>query len=151
MKSGSWREICIPVFTAAQSVTANMWKPCKRSSTEGWRKRGVCIERNTVQPWKRSIRAVCHSTDEPGGHCAQWEKHHRRTDTTWVYLQEKSKLVTLLESKSSIGTPLAVQWLKLGLPVWGVSSTPGWGAKIPICLMAKWPKHKTETIFQNIQ
>ena len=63
---------------------------------------------------------------------------HRRTNTAWFYLQEKSKLVTLIESKSSTGTSLAVQWWRFYFPVRGVmSSIPGWGAKIPICPMAK--------------
>ena len=42
---------------------------------------------------------------------------HRRTNTAWFYLQEKSKLVKLIESK---GISLAVQRLKLCLPVQGV-------------------------------
>ena len=42
---------------------------------------------------------------------------------------------------------LEVQWLRVHLPVLGgAGSIPGWGAKIPQCLVAKEPKHKTEAI-----
>ena len=49
--------------------------------------------------------------------------------------------------KHSVGTSLAVQWLKLHLPMQGgVGSVLGWGAKIPHISVAKKPKHKRETI-----
>ena len=52
---------------------------------------------------------------------------------------EKAKLIT-----SSIGIFLAIQWLRLRLPVQGFRFDPWSGSYDPTCLMAKEPEYKQQ-------
>ena len=49
LKSGSQRDMCTPMFTAALFIIVKMWKQPECPSTDEWtRKYGIFIKQNTV-------------------------------------------------------------------------------------------------------
>ena len=60
IKTGWWRYICTPLFTAALFTIAKIWKQPKYLSVDEWIKKMWCIyiQQNIIQPWER--RTACH-------------------------------------------------------------------------------------------
>ena len=75
LKSGSQRDIRIPVFTAAIFTTAKMWKQLTCLSMYKWIKKIWNI--HTVEHYsdlKRRTSAICGKMNEPGENYSKWNK-----------------------------------------------------------------------------
>ena len=74
-----WKDICIPVFTAALSVNiiAKIWQQPKLLSRDEWMKKiwyvSMCVHTYTMEHYsaiKKWNLAICHSMDVPGEYYA---------------------------------------------------------------------------------
>ena len=73
MKTGSWRDLCTPVFIAALFTTVKTWKQPKCPESPQLSQGKLCLVNKT---W---------------GHYAKWNQADRKRNTVWYHVYAKSR------------------------------------------------------------